>query len=315
VEPDVPLIERKHDPLLRFFARADEIAARDDPVDEVGHRFGLGEIARRRVAAVAEIVMDREVADEIVGVVENLALPLSERRHSGVGGAADDEFDRGVGPLHHLGGFERGAPVLVGGAVAGLPRAVHLVAETPDFDAVWLFGAVSAALVGECGSAGEVAVFDELLRLGRAAGAEVHGHHRGGVGFATPFHEFVGSEEVRFERFPREVEPGGALFARADAVFPVVPRDEVAAGIARERHIEFADELDHIPAEAVLIGGGVSGLVDSLVDGAAEVLHKTAVNAVVDLVHEIVAIHDHTAFHADAPCVEGGGGTDGYQRK
>ena len=73
---------------------------------------------------------------------------------------------------------------------------------------------------------------------------------------------------------PRAVEANGALRARADAVAPVVAGEEVAAGVADERHAELAHEVEHVAAEALLVRLRVAGLVDSGVDGATEVLDE-----------------------------------------
>ena len=45
---------------------------------------------------------------------------------------------------------------------------------------------------------------------------------------------------------------------------------------------EFPDELDDVLAEAVLIGFGVAGLVDAVVDAASEVLDEGAEQTAVD---------------------------------
>ena len=83
--------------------------------------------------------------------------------------------------------------------------------------------------------------------------------------------------------FQAIVEADRALVPRADAVLPVVVGDEIAAGIAdAAAAFEVRDELEHVAAEAVLVGGRVAGLVDAAVDGAAEMLEEGAVDAVVD---------------------------------
>ena len=46
-------------------------------------------------------------------------------------------------------------------------------------------------------------------------------------------------------------------------------------------HADFPYQVQHVLAEALLVGGGVAGLVDAAVDGAAQVLDKGAVNALV----------------------------------
>ena len=73
-----------------------------------------------------------DVVDDVVAVLEHRRLPRPERRHRRVGAAAGDELDRGVDAAHRPGDLGGEAPVLVGGLVADLPRAVHLVAETPQ---------------------------------------------------------------------------------------------------------------------------------------------------------------------------------------
>ena len=45
---------------------------------------------------------------------------------------------------------------------------------------------------------------------------------------------------------------------------------------------ELADQVEHVAAEAVLVGGGVAGLVDAGVDAAAHVLDERAEQAAVD---------------------------------
>ena len=81
---------------------------------------------------------------------------------------------------------------------------------------------------------------------------------------------------------PRAVEAHGARLARADAVAPVVAGEEVAAGVAHERHAQLANELEHVAAEALVVGRRVPGLVEARVDRAAEVFDEGAVELVGD---------------------------------
>jgi len=87
------------------------------------------------------------------------------------------------------------------------------------------------------------------------------------------------AEGVRLQGVPGAVEPAGAVFPGTDAVLPVVAGDEVAAGVADDGGTELLDELEHILAEAVLVGLGVTGLVDPGVDAAAHVLNERAEEA------------------------------------
>ena len=75
----------------------------------------------------------------------------------------------------------------------------------------------------------------------------------------------------------------GRSRARPDAVLPVVGGDEVAARVAHDGHAELARQLEHVAAEAVLVGGRMAGLVDPAVDGAAHVLDERAEQPLVHL--------------------------------
>ena len=164
-----------------------------------------------------------------------------------------------------------------------LPRPVHLVAEAPDPDVVRLLRAVLAAEVAPVAAAGVVAVLEHGEGLVEALRAEIDGEHRRGAGLPAPADELVGADLVGLGRPPGVVEPHRPLVARPDAVVPVVVGDEVAARIADERELQIADELEHVAAEPVVVGGRVAGLVDAAVDGAAEMLEEGAVDPVVDV--------------------------------
>src|SRR3546814_17534011 len=88
---------------------------------------------------------------------------------------------------------------------------IYLVAKAPEFDVVRGFVPVALAQIGIMRAAGMVAIFEEVLRLGRPARAEVDREHRLDVGGLAPVHEFVGAELVGLGRAPGEIEPDGAL--------------------------------------------------------------------------------------------------------
>src|SRR5690606_24983468 len=98
--------------------------------------------------------------------------------HGAAGGAAGDQVEVGVDHAHGAGGLVGDAPVLGGGALADLPRAVHLIAQAPQLDAVGFVVAVGAAQLRPVGAAGVVGVLEEVEGLLEAAGAEVDGHVR-----------------------------------------------------------------------------------------------------------------------------------------
>ena len=100
-----------------------------------------------------------------------------------------------------------------------------------------------------------------------------------------PGDELVGADLVGLDRAPGEVEPRRPLLARADAVLPVVGGHEVAARVAHDGDAELARQLEHVAAEAVLVGGRVARLVDAAVDGAPHVLDERAEQPLVHLGH------------------------------
>ena len=69
--------------------------------------------------------------------------------------------------------------------------------------------------------------------------------------------ELVESDGVGFGAVPRGIQAHGALVAGADAIFPAVTRDEVAAGVAHDRRTEALHQIADIAAESVGVGGGV----------------------------------------------------------
>src|SRR5262249_54028080 len=72
--------------------------------------------------------------------------------------------------------------------------------------------------------------------------------------------------------------PTGAIGRRADAVEPVVPADEVAAGPPEHRHAKGAHRLQDVLAEAARVAERRALLEDPAVDAAAEMLDEVAVD-------------------------------------
>jgi hypothetical protein len=188
------------------------------------------------------------------------------------------------------GGLGGEPAVLLGGLVPDLPRAVQLVAQAPQADAVGIGGAVPAAQVGQVGAAGVVGVLKQVAGLLHAAGAQVDGHHRLHAGGARPDHELVEPEGVRLDGLPGQVEPAGPV--RADAVLPAVPRHEVAAGVPHQADPELPGQLQHVPAQPERVGAGMAGLDDAAVHTAAHVLDESAEHPAVQFGDDEVAVDD-----------------------
>lgn len=208
--PDVPLVEGEVDPLRGLQARPDVVAGRDDALDEGLHVDGRGEEGVTVAVGLLVVGVQRDMVDEVVGLGQDRRLPRREGRHGAAGGAAGDELDRGVDLTHRARRLGREPPVLLGGLVAGLPGAVHLVAQAPQPDAEGVLVAVGGAQVGELGPGGVVGVLLELDGLLDAAGAEVDREHRFGLRADLPQEADVlgEAESIRLGGAPGEVELG-----------------------------------------------------------------------------------------------------------
>src|SRR5262249_26771736 len=155
-------------------------------------------------------------------LVEDGRLPLGIGRHLAVRGTAGDELDLLIVGAHRLGSLVGEAAILMGGFVAHLPGAVHLVAEAPDPDNVRREIAVLEAEVAPVGAAGMVAVSEEGAGGMEIARAEIDREHHLGTGRLAPAGELVGTDRIGLARPPGEVEAHRALLAWADAVLPVI---------------------------------------------------------------------------------------------
>jgi hypothetical protein len=146
-----------------------------------------------------------------------------------------------------------------------------------------------------------VGVLHDGAGLFHSLGAQVDGFHDFGAGLPGPVHEFMQAKGVGLDRVPGAVQAAGPVFARADSVFPVVARDEVAAGVPDDGGAEFLDQLEDILAEAVLVRFGVPGLVDSGVDAAAHVLHEGAEEAAGYFSNREVAVEGDACAGHESP--------------
>ncbi len=82
---------------------------------------------------------------------------------------------------------------------------------------------------------------------------------------------------------PMCVDHGRPLVARADAVHPMVLVGKTAARPAHDRHLDFAQGIDHIGADAAHVGNlGILADPVSFVDTAPQMFGKMAVDIAVD---------------------------------
>ena len=205
----------------------------------------------------------------------------------------------------------RGASIFLRRFRAELPRPVHFVAETPEFDTVRLLVAVRATQIGERRPAGMIAIFNEAARLVDAAHAHVDAEHRLHADLARPVDEFIGSECVGLGREPSEIQATRAPIFRADAILPVVAGEEIAAGIADDRDAELFGQVGDVLAEPLRVGGGMARLEDAGVDAPTHMLDERAKQAAVDIGNGEVGVDDearggHGDFHSKGRARDGG---------
>ena len=103
-------------------------------------------------------------------------------------------------------------------------------------------------------------------------------------------------------RPPGQVQPARAALSGANGILPVEAGHKVAARIAHDGHIQLADQVDHVTAEAVRVCSGMTRLIDAAVHSAAQVLDEGAVQALVDLPDGKIMVQDHFCFfHSYTP--------------
>ncbi|MCY1361700.1 hypothetical protein D9M68_996380 [compost metagenome] len=85
------------------------------------------------------------------------------------------------------------------------------------------------------------------------------------------------TDVVALGAVPGEIEAHGPFFARTDAVLPVIGRNEVAAGVAHDRHVGLTNEVNDVLAHTVLVGSRMIRLIDTRIDGAAEMFDEGSV--------------------------------------
>ena len=300
--PDIPLVKREVDLLLAVLLALHRIADGNDRLDEGVQIHITGQEIRRLIAGIAVVAVQAHIIDLIVAFVQHLVLPAAEGAHFVRRGAAGHQLDVGVYPLHHLARFAGGTAVFRGRLVAHLPGAVHFVAKAPELDAEGILRAVLDAQVAPIAAGGMIGVFHHIAGGVRSAGTQIDGVHHFRIGFFRPVHKFMQTDLVCFRGKPGQIQPFGALVARAYAVLPVEAGHKIAARIAHHRHSQPAHHLDYVAPESVLIRRRMSRLINAAVYGPAQMLNKGTINSGVDLSNGKISVHNQFGlFHVLSP--------------
>ena len=113
------------------------------------HQIRRGEESRHVIRIIIDIFVQRDILDMIETMTKHRAFPRTERGHAAARGSANREFDRRIDPFHHFCRLGGDSAVIIGGARVHLPGPVHLIPQTPEFDAVRRIPAVRAAEIGQ----------------------------------------------------------------------------------------------------------------------------------------------------------------------
>jgi len=137
-----------------------------------------------------------------------------------------------------------------------------------------------------------VAIFDEAARLVEAARAEVDAEHWLDADLARPVDEFVGAERVGLGREPGQIEPARTIRHGPDAVFPIIARQEIAAGIAHDRDAELLRQIGDVLAEPFGVRARMARLEYAGIDAPSHMFDEGAEDTPVDIRNGEVAIND-----------------------
>jgi hypothetical protein len=108
------------------------------------------------------------------------------------------------------------------------------------------------------------------------AGTHVDSQHWFAVDRLAEVHKFVGAKLVGLNRLPGQITAARALLLGANAVKPIIAAEEVAARVAHDGVLLFAQRGQHISAQAVFVGQRGGGVIDAFIDAAAHLLGKAA---------------------------------------
>ena len=296
VIPDVPLVKGQVDLLLLVLLALHRVADGDHRMDKVIQVHAPGQEAGGIVGGIAVVTVQGNIVDVLIALVQHRQFPVAESGHLGGGGTAGHQFDGGIHPLHHLGGFVGDMAVFRCGFMSHLPGAVHLVAKAPHFNAQRILSSVPDPHITELASALVVGVFHDVPRVFRSPGAQVDGIHDFAADLFRPVCKFMQAHLVAFRCEPGQVQALRPQLPRTDGILPVEAGDKVSAGIPDDRNADLADLFNHVFPESGFIRVRMTGFIDTAVDRAAKVLDKGTEDARVHLADPVVSVQDHGCF-------------------
>ena len=138
--------------------------------------------------------------------------------------------------------------------MAYLPRAVHLVTQTPALHLIRFGEALLAAEIAPFCSLIQVAIFDQSGCLFRSSRPKIEAHQGLSADSLTPRHEFIGAELIGVDGIPGLVKHARTAFLGTHAVEPIVARNEIATGITNDGDSHLPDFTDDVFAKPIGFG-------------------------------------------------------------
>ena len=131
VVPYVPLVKGKVDLFFAMFLCFYSITDGNHTGDKIIHAFGACKEIRSVTRLISIVLMQRKIIHLIVSLVKNRILPGTKSRHLQIGASAGNCLNFRVHKFHQAGCLCRNSSVLCRSLMSHLPRAIHLVSETP----------------------------------------------------------------------------------------------------------------------------------------------------------------------------------------
>ena len=148
----------------------------------------------------------------------------------------------------------------------------------------------------------EITIFQVMKCVFNSSAPQINRQHWGYVRLLGPSEEFIGTEFIRFNRFPGRFQALRPVRLRADPVLPVITRNKVASRVSYLGNSCVLYCLHNVPAETILICQWVGRLIDTAVYNPPHMLQKTPIQPWVYLPDFICSIYKNLYFtHHDPP--------------
>jgi hypothetical protein len=129
--PDIPLIEGDGDAPHTAPRRLHPVCGSGDRLDEGLHVHSRSQKAAPITVRLLVIGVAGNEVHVLVAVLQHHTFPRPERRHRPAGAAADHKLQARIQLPHRPGHLACDLAVIIGAAMADLPRPIHLIAEAP----------------------------------------------------------------------------------------------------------------------------------------------------------------------------------------